>query len=99
MLHDLFFQAMSHHIKEEHSPRAHSINRGYRLYLYNDMIHSFDYVIHMLIKICHHSPLQALQCATITHHRGSCVVKTASRTTLEVMHKSLTDGDLRCEIK
>ena len=99
MLHDLFSSTMNSHIKEECSPYAHSIDRRDRLYLYNDMIHSFDYVIHMLIIVCHHSPLQALQCATIAHHKGTCVVKTASRKILDVMYKRLTDGGLKCEIK
>ena len=46
------------------------------LILHNDDIHSFDYVIDSLIKICKHSLEQAEQCTVIVHYKGKCAVKT-----------------------
>lgn len=43
--------------------------------LYNDEVNTFDHVIECLIKYCRHEPIQAEQCAWITHLKGKCQVK------------------------
>jgi ATP-dependent Clp protease adaptor protein ClpS len=46
----------------------------YQLILKNDNKNSYDYVMAVLIKVCHHELLQAEQCAIITHNNGQCDV-------------------------
>ena len=45
------------------------------LVLLNDNFNTFNHVIDCLIAICNHNPIQAEQCAVLTHYNGSCVVK------------------------
>ncbi|MCK4465864.1 MAG: ATP-dependent Clp protease adaptor ClpS, partial [Bacteroidales bacterium] len=45
-------------------------NKIWSLTLYNDDIHTFDYVIKALIDVCGHDFIQAEQCAFITHYKG-----------------------------
>lgn len=45
------------------------------LILHNDDINTFDHVIKSLIEICKHDPIQAEQCALITHYNGKCEVR------------------------
>ena len=42
------------------------------LYLIDDSFNTFDHVIDCLVAICDHSPLQAEQCALLTHYNGRC---------------------------
>lgn len=46
------------------------------LVLHNDDLNTFDHVIDVLCEVCKHDAIQAEQCATITHFKGSCDVKT-----------------------
>ena len=48
------------------------------LILFNDDVHSFDYVIEALVEVCDHEPFQAEQCTFIVHHKGRCAVKSGS---------------------
>ncbi|MCQ2374609.1 MAG: ATP-dependent Clp protease adaptor ClpS [Salinivirgaceae bacterium] len=59
------------------------------LILYNDDINSFEYVIDCLIKVCHHDPIQAEQCATIAHFNDKCAIKTGSFDELKPLHQQL----------
>jgi len=49
---------------------------AFTLILWNDDVNTFDDVIEALVEICGHDELQAEQCATITHFKGKCAVKT-----------------------
>ncbi|MDD2345564.1 MAG: ATP-dependent Clp protease adaptor ClpS [Bacteroidales bacterium] len=69
-----------------------------QLILLNDDVNSFDYVVDTLIDICEHDPLQAEQCAWITHHKGKCVVKQGEKTKLVSMRRSIIDRGLNAEI-
>lgn len=69
-----------------------------QLVLFNDDINSFDYVVETLIDVCEHDPLQAEQCAWITHHKGKCVVKQGEKTKLVSMRRSIIDRGLNAEI-
>ena len=46
-----------------------------RLVLHNDEVNTFNYVMEILVDICDHSITQAEQCATITHYKGKCEVR------------------------
>lgn len=48
------------------------------LILHNDEINSFDYVMQTLVDICDHSFTQAEQCATITHYKGKCEIRSGA---------------------
>ena len=71
---------------------------GCSLLLYNDDVHTFDYVIKALVDICRHTEEQAEQCAIIVHCKGKCVVKSGSYETLLPMHTSLLNKQLTTEI-
>jgi ATP-dependent Clp protease adaptor protein ClpS len=45
------------------------------LILHNDDVHTFDFVIEALIKICELEPIQAEQCTFLVHYKGKCDVK------------------------
>ena len=72
---------------------------GCSLVLYNDDVHTFDYVIKALVDICRHTEEQAEQCAVLVHCHGSCVVKQGSYTDLLPMHQALLDKELTSEIQ
>lgn len=74
-------------------------DHGCALVLYNDDVHTFDYVIKALVDICRHSVEQAEQCAILVHCTGSCVVKQGSYSNLLPMHSALLDKELTTEIK
>ncbi len=74
-----------------------SANERY-LVLYNDDIHSFDYVIESLIQICDHDPEQAVQCTMLVHFKGKCDVKKGSFHYLSPMKKALNSRQLEATI-
>lgn len=66
-------------MSKQHQPEKSTTskpNDQYRceLILHNDDINTFDHVIDSLVEICHHHPLQAEQCATLTHLKGQCEI-------------------------
>ncbi len=71
---------------------------GSTLVLYNDDVHTFDYVIKALVDICRHTTEQAEQCAILTHCHGKCAVKQGAYTDLLPMHQALLDKQLTSEI-
>ena len=71
----------------------------YSLLIYNDDIHSFDYVIESLIEICEHSDVQAEQCTIIAHYKGYSEVKTGSENIVKEMHIGLINKGLKASIK
>ena len=69
-----------------------------RLVLYNDDVHTFDYVIESLVEICGHTEQQAEQCTILVHFKGKCTVKTGSVDLLKPMHEKLLARSLTSEI-
>ncbi len=69
-----------------------------KLVLINDDFNSFDHVIDCLVAICEHDPIQAEQCATITHYNGSCIIKTGKLKDLFIYKNDLNQYDLDVEI-
>ncbi len=69
------------------------------LTLYNDDIHTFDYVIKTLIEVCGHDFVQAEQCAFITHYKGRCQVRSGERENLKPMKERLVSKKLKAIIE
>lgn len=66
--------------------------------LFNDEVHTFDYVIECLQEICGHTPEQALQCTLLVHYKGKCPVQSGSWEELEVPCSKLLSRGLSAEI-
>ncbi len=71
---------------------------NHEIILFNDDVHTFDYVIDSLIEICDHDPIQAEQCTYIVHHNGKCSVKKGSYDELEPRCTALLNRGLTAEI-
>ena len=72
---------------------------GRKLILFNDDVHSFDFVIEALIEVCEHELLQAEQCTIIVHFKGKCAVKQGTYEKLEPMCTALLERGLTAEIQ
>ncbi len=68
------------------------------LFLINDDYNSFDHVVDCLTAICDHDPIQAEQCALLTHYKGSCEIMLAEKIDLEPVKKDLALYGLNVEI-
>ena len=68
------------------------------LVLHNDDINTFDYVMEILVEICDHSMTQAEQCATITHFKGKCEVRSGSITTMKELRYQLISRGLKATV-
>lgn len=75
------------------------LTEGNLLVLFNDDHNTFDHVIDTLIDICEHDPLQAEQCALITHFKGKCEVKKGPFEELKPIHEQMGLRDLTVEIQ
>jgi ATP-dependent Clp protease adaptor protein ClpS len=64
------------------------------LILYNDDVHTFEYVIQALMEICDHEYIQASQCAIITHYKGKCDIRHGVFSNLKAMKDALTEKQL-----
>ena len=80
--------------KRRQSEKENAPGSIYSLILHNDDIHSFDYVISALIDVCEHQFEQAMQCALITHYKGSCDVRKGAYQDIEKMKNVLTFKEL-----
>ena len=72
---------------------------GNELILFNDNVHTFDYVIDCLVEICQLSYEQASNCANIVDRKGLCAVKHGSYDELLKMHNQLVKKNLKVEIR
>ncbi|MCK9219201.1 MAG: ATP-dependent Clp protease adaptor ClpS [Bacteroidales bacterium] len=66
---------MVKHIDKPSTHNQEHVNLMNDLILFNDDVHTFDFVIECLVEICQHEPEQAEQCALITHFKGKCNIK------------------------
>ena len=69
------------------------------LLLLNDDVNTFDYVIEVLMKVCHHTLEQAETCAMITHYKGKCSVKSGTYEELKPYYISLLTHHLYAKIQ
>ena len=67
--------------------------------VFNDDVHTFDYVIDCLQKICKLSKEQAVTCTNIIHYKGLCIVKHGTYDTLKNMCVELERKGLSCEVR
>lgn len=74
------------------------VDAASRLVVWNDDIHTFDYVIDCLIEICKHTREQAEQCTILIHYKGKCTVKSGELKDLLPMHEKLLSRGLTSEI-
>ena len=69
-----------------------------KLVLHNDDINTFDYVMEILMEVCDHSMTQAEQCATITHFKGKCEVRSGSFTAMKELRYQLISKGLKATV-
>jgi len=70
----------------------------HEIILFNDDIHTFDYVIDSLISVCEHTLQQAEQCTYLVHFKGKCAVKTGEFNELKTRCSKLLELGLSAEI-
>lgn len=75
-----------------------NVEESKSLVLYNDEVHSFDFVIDSLVKICEHETMQAEQCTWIVHYNGKCAVKQGEFNKLRTMRRALSEKGLTAKI-
>ena len=73
-------------------------NENYTLFLHNDEVNTFEFVIEALVDVCRHEPNQAEQCALITHFKGKCDLRRGERDELESMMVELNRRGLSATI-
>ncbi len=84
-------------IQEKFEVLEKEVNQ-HEIILFNDDVHTFDYVIDSLIDICEHSPEQAEQCTFLVHYKGKCAVKTGEYDELKSRCSKLLQLGLSAEI-
>jgi ATP-dependent Clp protease adaptor protein ClpS len=70
----------------------------YRLFVFNDDVNTFDWVIETLMDVCKHSPEQAEQCALIVHNKGKCSVKDGDWEELAIMRQEICRRGISAEV-
>ena len=70
----------------------------YEIVLFNDDVHTFDYVIDALMNVCEHDYIQAEQCTVLVHYKGKCAVKTGDFEELKPKCSKLLQLGLSAEI-
>ncbi|MBN1951893.1 MAG: ATP-dependent Clp protease adaptor ClpS [Bacteroidales bacterium] len=68
------------------------------LILHNDDVHTFDYVIESLVKVCELEPIQAEQCTYLVHYKGKCDVKKGDFDFLHPYKNALIERGLEATI-
>ena len=68
------------------------------LVLHNDDVNTFDYVMDILVEVCDHSMNQAEQCATITHFKGKCEVRSGSGSEMKELRYKLISRGLKATV-
>jgi ATP-dependent Clp protease adaptor protein ClpS len=74
------------------------VGKNRLLILHNDEVHTFDYVIETLIKVCELEPVQAEQCTYLVHYKGKCDVKKGDYNYLKPYKQGLLDRGLQATI-
>jgi ATP-dependent Clp protease adaptor protein ClpS len=74
------------------------LERNCDLILFNDDIHSFEYVIESLVEVCSMNSIQAEQCTYIAHYKGKCNVRKGTFGELKPMKDRLIEKELICSI-
>ena len=69
-----------------------------KLVLHNDETNTFDYVMEILVEVCNHSLTQAEQCATITHYKGKCDVRSGTLKEMKELRYQLISRGLKASV-
>ena len=69
------------------------------LVLHNDDVNTFDYVMETLVDVCDHSLTQAEQCATITHFKGKCEVRSGAYSEMKELRFELISRGLKASVE
>ena len=69
------------------------------LFLINDDYNSFDHVVDCLTAICDHDPIQAEQCALLTHYKGFSEIMLGEDSDLLPIQEDLSLYGLNVEIR
>ncbi len=72
---------------------------GSELLVFNDDVHTFDFVIGCLQAVCLLTKEQAVNCTNIIHYKGLCVVKHGSYDAMNAMCKQLVEKGLKAEVR
>jgi len=70
----------------------------HEIILFNDDVHTFEFVINSLVDVCEHSPEQAEQCTYLVHYKGKCSVKSGEYDELKPRCTRLLNLGLSAEI-
>jgi ATP-dependent Clp protease adaptor protein ClpS len=84
-------------IQEDFDVKEQEVNQ-HEIVLFNDDIHTFDFVINSLIDVCEHTIEQAEQCTFLVHYKGKCAVKTGEYDELKLRCTRLLEMGLSAEI-
>ncbi|MBA7527881.1 ATP-dependent Clp protease adapter protein ClpS [subsurface metagenome] len=68
------------------------------LILHNDDVHTFEYVIEALVKVCEMEHVQAEQCTYLVHYKGKCDIKKGDFDYLKPYKQALIDKELEATI-
>jgi len=69
------------------------------LIVFNDDVHTFDFVIETLVDVCNHEYLQAVQCTHLIHSKGKCGVKRGAFLDLKPKCEALLEKGLSATIE
>ena len=94
----LFITMVKHKDKPEDESKD-LLSPGSDLILFNDDIHSFDFVIETLVEVCEHEPFQAEQCTFIAHYKGRCAVKSGTYSDLKPKYDEMSRRGLTVTIE
>jgi len=70
----------------------------HEIILFNDDVHTFEFVINSLIDVCDHTSEQAEQCTYLVHYKGKCAVKSGKYDELKPRCTRLLNLGLSAEI-
>lgn len=91
---DSNFTSRPQKIGAQNSDKLHQAT----LVLHNDDVNTFDYVMESLVEVCDHSLTQAEQCATITHYKGKCEVRSGTSTEMKELRYRLISRGLKASV-
>ena len=72
---------------------------NYSIFVWNDEVNTFDWVIDTLVDVCTHTAEQAEQCALLIHYQGKYAVKEGQYDTLKPLCVAITDRGINATIE
>jgi len=75
------------------------VQKQWFLVIHNDDENTFEYVIHLLIRVCNLDAIRAEQCTLISHHNGKCDVKKGSLDEMKKLKIALVESGLGATVE